>query len=183
MLCYYYLLSCAYTYSPSPCPRQPAVLGCDPAGNSAHGLVPVCAATWGHQWEFSGKPFVSTVIFRVRRQAQKSWVELTHMELHRSFLFFFKDLFLELFSMNWLILNIMSSKGNARTNDWVDSSLAYVCSHYFTSTDQAERWEMKWALLRRGYCMSEFWALFRPKSKFFLKAKKFLRNPHWIGPV
>lgn len=41
--------------------------------------------------------------------------------------------------MNWLFLNNFSSKGSRRTNNLIDSNLAYVCAYYFTSTNQSNQ--------------------------------------------
>lgn len=87
--------------------------------------------------------------------------------------------------MNWLISNYFSSKGSRRTNNLIDSSLAYVCAYYFTSTNQSNQiqeeklapmrlldvWSFGLCSNRRVSFLSQGWAMSQKPSA------------HWIGPV
>lgn len=60
------MLSCAYTCSPSLCPKQLVVVSSD------HARTYTGAEDQGCQWKFSGKPFVSMVIFIGQSHAKTS---------------------------------------------------------------------------------------------------------------
>lgn len=122
--------------------------------------VQVCAEDQGCQWKFSGKPFVSMVIFMGQSHAKTSTKRNCVLWLTQSSTHFLR-LIPSIVFYELVYFNNFPSKGSRRTNCPIDSNLAYVCAYYFISTNQSNQWNTGGETYSKGairWCL-KIWAL------------------------